>query len=128
MRLLCSVEDVPDGTMKSFSVGRTRVVVIHSRGIFCVLRDSCPHQGAPLSGGRLTGTMLPGPYGEYRLAKLGEVVRCPWHAWEFDVHTGCSLHDPEHDRVKAYPVSVIGGDILVDGLGEGAVEAMGAPA
>lgn len=114
---LCRVEDVPEGAMRAFLVGRTRVVVIHSAGRFSVLRDACPHQGAPLSGGRLGGSMLPAAYGEYHLAKVGEVVRCPWHAWEFDIGTGCSLHDPDRDRVKAYPVAVVDGAVCVEGLG-----------
>src|SRR5262249_9959381 len=97
MRLLCRTRDVPPGTVGSYLVGRVRVVVIHSPAGFSVLRDACPHQGAPLSAGRLVGTMLPGAYGEYKLTRAGEVVRCPWHAWEFDVRTGCSLVDPEHD-------------------------------
>lgn len=122
---LCRVEDVPDGTMRPFLVGRTRVVVIHSAGGFAVLRDSCPHQGAPLSGGRLGGTMMPAPYGEYHLARVGEVVRCPWHAWEFDIATGCSLHDPGQDRVKAYPVSIVAGRVCVTDLSEGEVQPLG---
>ena len=128
MRMLCRTADVPPGTMRSYLVGRVRVVVIHSPAGFSVLRDACPHQGAPLSGGRLVGTMLPGAYGEYRLGRLGEVVRCPWHAWEFDVRTGCSLVDSEHDRVKSYPVSVVNGGVYVEGLGEGTVEPVGIPA
>ncbi len=115
-QFLCRADELPEGSMKSFMVGRTRVVAIRSAGTIAVLRDACPHQGVPLSGGRLTGTMLTGGYGEYRLARMGEVVRCPWHAWEFDIHTGCSLHDPEHDRVKAYQVTVVDGAIYVDGL------------
>lgn len=122
MRLLCQTEDVAPGTMRSYQVGRVRVVVIHSPAGFSVLRDACPHQGAPLSEGLLVGTMLPGAYGEYRLGRLGEVVRCPWHAWEFDARTGRSLVDPENDRVKSYPVSVTDGSVYVEGLGEGAVE------
>ena len=116
MRYLCSLDELPEGSMKSFMIGRTRVVAIHSAGTIAVLRDACPHQGAPLSDGRLTGTMEPGAYGEYRLARMGEVVRCPWHAWEFDMHTGCSLHDPQHDRVKAYRASVVQGGIYVEGI------------
>ncbi len=128
MRLLCRAEDIPLGTMRSYLVGRVRVVAVHSPAGFSVLRDACPHQGAPLSAGRLVGTMLPGAYGEYKHTRAGEVVRCPWHAWEFDVWTGCSLVDPERDRVKSYPASVIDGGLYVEGLGEGAVEPVGIPA
>ena len=44
--------------------------------------------------------------GEYELGRPGEILRCPWHAWEFDIRTGRSWFDPERTRVKAYPVEV----------------------
>jgi 3-phenylpropionate/trans-cinnamate dioxygenase ferredoxin subunit len=36
----------------------------------------------------------------------GRVLRCPWHAWEFDITTGKSLFAPEACRVKSYEVAV----------------------
>ena len=35
-----------------------------------------------------------------------ELVRCPWHGWEFDLRTGQSWFDPERTRVRSYRVSV----------------------
>jgi 3-phenylpropionate/trans-cinnamate dioxygenase ferredoxin subunit len=45
----------------------------------------------------------------------GRHVRCGWHGWEYDLRTGQSSYDPEHDRVRAYEVSVEHGDALADG-------------
>jgi len=50
--------------------------------------------------------MVPSPPGEYRFQREGEILRCPWHGWEFDLATGRSVFDPERMRVKAYPVEV----------------------
>ena len=36
----------------------------------------------------------------------GEILRCPWHGWEFDVTTGRSVFMPDAVRVKSYPVDV----------------------
>jgi 3-phenylpropionate/trans-cinnamate dioxygenase ferredoxin subunit len=36
----------------------------------------------------------------------GEILRCPWHGWEFDLTTGQSVFLPEGVRVKSYPVGV----------------------
>jgi len=36
---------------------------------------------------------------------LGEVLRCPWHQWTFDIATGQCLVD-ETLRVATYPVRV----------------------
>jgi 3-phenylpropionate/trans-cinnamate dioxygenase ferredoxin subunit len=43
----------------------------------------------------------------------GEVIRCPWHLWEFDIRTGQCLVDPRV-RVKTYPVQIEGDTIIVE--------------
>lgn len=40
------------------------------------------------------------------LQREGEILRCPWHGWEFDLTTGRSVYMPEAIRVKSYPVDV----------------------
>src|SRR3712207_6412774 len=44
--------------------------------------------------------------GEFRYEREGEILRCPWHGWEFDLTTGRSVFDPRRTRVRAYPVEV----------------------
>jgi nitrite reductase/ring-hydroxylating ferredoxin subunit len=70
------------------------------------LRNSCPHQGAPLCRGAITGMTVPGKPGEYVWAREGEILRCPWHGWEFDVTSGRSVCNPHRTRVKTYEVTV----------------------
>ncbi|HZP80657.1 MAG TPA: Rieske 2Fe-2S domain-containing protein, partial [Chthonomonadaceae bacterium] len=36
----------------------------------------------------------------------GEILRCPWHGWEFDLLTGRSLFNPHKIRVRTYEVTV----------------------
>jgi nitrite reductase (NADH) small subunit len=57
----------------------------------------CPHRGAALA------------FGEVR----GEEVRCPLHAWPFHIPTGRCPEFPEAS-VRAYPVRVEGGEVLVE--------------
>ena len=47
--------------------------------------------------------------GQYEVTRTGEILRCPWHGWEFDVRTGQSWFDPRSLRVKAYAVEVLPG-------------------
>jgi hypothetical protein len=53
--------------------------------------------------------------GEYRMSRQAEMLRCPWHGWEFDIRTGQSWCDPAKVRVKTYPVTVEPGAELAKG-------------
>ncbi len=80
--------------------------VFNVHGAFYGLRNSCPHQAAPLCLGSVQGMLLPGKPGEYTWARDGEILRCPWHGWEFDIKTGRSIFNPHRMRVKAYDVTI----------------------
>jgi hypothetical protein len=67
------------------------------------------------SAGPLIGLARSSDPGEIEYTKLGEIIRCPWHGWEFDVRTGQSYCDPRRFRVKAYPVNVEPGTAVVKG-------------
>ena len=101
-----AVDEIPPGQRKIVDVSGVSIGVFNVGGTFYALRNVCPHQGAPLCRGRLTGTSLPSAPGEYVWAREGEILRCPWHGWEFDVLTGRSLFNPHRVRVRAYEVSV----------------------
>jgi nitrite reductase (NADH) small subunit len=73
-------------------------------GKLVAYRNVCPHAGAPVCQGRVCGTTLPGEVGEYSLAREGEILRCPWHGWEFDLLTGLQLVDPKM-KLKSYEVA-----------------------
>ena len=46
--------------------------------------------------------------GAYDYSRAGEILRCPWHGWEFDIRTGQSWCDPTHVRVRRYDVTIAG--------------------
>jgi nitrite reductase (NADH) small subunit len=75
-------------------------------GVFYALRCICPHQQATLCEGPLTGTALPSVLGRYEYGRAGQILRCYWHGWEFDVTTGCSVFDPARCGVRTYRVTV----------------------
>jgi nitrite reductase/ring-hydroxylating ferredoxin subunit len=60
------------------------------------------------------GMTLPSKPGEYIWARDGEILRCPWHGWEFDITTGQSIYNPHAIRVKSYEVTVEPDDTAVD--------------
>jgi len=111
---LCGRDDLAPGEMKVYNFrGRDLAVARTAGDEYFAIRNLCPHQGAPLVRGFLSGTFLPSEVGEFRYGRDSEIVRCPWHRWEFDVTTGKSLHDPESCRVASYALRVDGDDVLV---------------
>jgi nitrite reductase (NADH) small subunit len=96
-------------------LGRLSVVVVRGRdGGYRALRNVCAHQGAPLSAGRLEPMIVADSPGCYRIEEGKDVLRCPWHAYEYDIDTGRSPSDPARVRVKSYPVTVEDGEVMVD--------------
>ena len=102
------------GRVSEFPAGERRIVqaagrsigVFNVHGTYYALRNSCPHQAAPLCLGAIKGMTLPSKPGEYHWARDGEILRCPWHGWEFDLRTGQSWFNPGRTRVRLYQVSV----------------------
>jgi nitrite reductase (NADH) small subunit len=110
---LCRTDEIAEGQAKGFEVGRRRLVLVRSHGRFYALNDQCPHRAARLSDGTVGGTAVPSDVGVVEYGRDGEILRCPWHGWEFDITNGCSLHDPGRQRVRSYPVHVEDGHVFV---------------
>lgn len=107
------VDEIPPGGRKIVEVAGRSIGVFNIDGEFFALRNRCPHQGGPLCEGQRLGAISAAGPGEYEHTRPGEMVRCPWHAWEFDIRTGQSWFDPARTRVKAYAARVRPGDELV---------------
>jgi 3-phenylpropionate/trans-cinnamate dioxygenase ferredoxin subunit len=104
--VVARVADLPPGSRRIVEVAGRSIGVFNVDGTFHALRNACPHQGAPLCRGSVQGTAEPSRPGEYRWVREGEILRCPWHGWEFDLTTGRSVFNPHRTRVRRYDVSV----------------------
>ena len=91
------------------------IAIFNVRGEFFGLLNRCPHQGAALCEGPLIGLAEADLPGDIRYTRQGEILRCPWHGWEFDIRTGQSYCDPKKFRVPAYEVNVEPGTSVVKG-------------
>ena len=107
-------ERAPAGQRKIVEVEARPIGIFNVHGSFYALRNRCPHQAAPLCLGTIKGMTLPGKPSEYVWAREGEILRCPWHGWEFDITTGRSIFNPHKTRVRAYDVTVEPDDEAVD--------------
>jgi len=101
-----STAEIGPGQRKIVEINDISIGVFNVHGTYYALRNRCPHQGAPLCQGSLKGTALPSLPGEYLWAREGEILRCPWHGWEFDVTTGRSVCCPQKVRVRSYEVTI----------------------
>lgn len=112
---VASVSDVPPGTRKIVEIQGRPIALFNIDGEYFALLNRCPHQGASLCHGLLTGLMTSTTPGEISYQRRGEFLRCPWHGWEFDIRTGQSYFDPVHTKVRFYPATVEGGDDIIKG-------------
>ncbi|HEY5079288.1 MAG TPA: Rieske (2Fe-2S) protein [Opitutaceae bacterium] len=95
--------ELPPGARKLVRVGGIEIGLFNAGGGVRAYRNACPHAGAPVCLGRVSGTSMPSQVYEYIYGMEGCVLRCPWHGWEFDLRTGEHIVDPE-TRLKSVPV------------------------
>jgi nitrite reductase/ring-hydroxylating ferredoxin subunit len=92
-----SLAQLPEGGRMTVSLDGHVVALFHTPdGIFAV-DNRCPHMGFPLDRGTVKDCIL----------------TCHWHHARFDLHSGGTF-DQWADDVRAFPVKVESGDILID--------------
>jgi nitrite reductase/ring-hydroxylating ferredoxin subunit len=109
---VCAVWDVPRGGVKVVTIAGVDVGIFNLGGKFFAYRNVCPHAGAPVCSGKITGTALASGVYTYEWGRPGEILRCPWHGWEFDLRTGAHLASDA--RLRDYRVSVEGDEIFIE--------------
>lgn len=115
-------KNVAVGKVQDFAVQKIKVVEIEGRqvgivhmknGEFRAVLNHCPHKGAPVCKGFISGTALPSAPGELIYGKLGEILVCPWHGYEFDLNTGEALYQSNGGKLRMFPVSILGDTVTV---------------
>ena len=82
-----SLDELPEGRVKTVSAGPHSFAVTHYEGRYAALSNRCPHQGGPLGEGSIEKGML----------------RCPWHGYDYCPLDGSS---PFGDSVPTFPIEV----------------------
>jgi len=113
--VIAPVSELPPGSRKFLILEDRPIAIFNVKGEFFGLLNRCPHQGAALCEGPLIGLAEADLPGDIRYTRQGEILRCPWHGWEFDIRTGQSYCDPKKFRVPAYEVNVEPGTSVVKG-------------
>ena len=94
---VCSVEDIPVGQMRPFTVEHDHIVICHTDDGFFALADECSHDSAPISSGLVKGC---------------EIV-CPRHGARFNAADGAATGPPAVVGIDSYSLIIENGDVLV---------------
>jgi 3-phenylpropionate/trans-cinnamate dioxygenase ferredoxin subunit len=108
-----AAEDFEEGEFRLFEIAGRPIGVVRTAGGFFAVRNRCPHQGAEICRGRISGTMVSSAPGEYSYNDEEPVLACPWHRWEFRLGDGGSVGPVTNKRLVVYEVEVEDGEVYV---------------
>src|SRR5260370_8128121 len=94
---VAELSDIEEGELMEVEVAGEPICLAKASGIICAFTGTCTHIGGPLSEGELDG----------------DVLTCPWHGAQFNVHTGKVLRGPPRPDIQTNPLPLQGKDILV---------------
>ncbi len=107
------VDSYPERKVVPVEVGGKTVGVLRKGEGIHVFANHCPHHGAPMCRAQPAGTMRPSAPNEYDYDLDGLVVKCPWHAYEFDVRTGEAMGGIIRSRLFIFHSEVRDGEAFV---------------
>jgi 3-phenylpropionate/trans-cinnamate dioxygenase ferredoxin component len=111
LHIVCKVDELPVGKMRSFTVAGQSIVLYHLEDGFFATQSKCTHTFGPLARGKILD---------------GCKVQCPLHRARFDIRTGAVVDWANfppgiqlfnavrgEKALKTYPVSVKDGAVRV---------------
>ncbi len=101
---VAALDELAPGERLLVSVSGQTIGVFNTGSRIVAVLNICPHAFAPVCLGKLGGTTLPSEPGEFIWGHENQILRCPWHGWEFDLHSGQCLTDRR--RLKRFPVII----------------------
>ncbi|NQZ30713.1 MAG: Rieske 2Fe-2S domain-containing protein [Oceanospirillaceae bacterium] len=73
-KVLDDAEQLPEGRVTTASAGHKTIALSKFKNKITAMDNDCPHQKGPIGEGCIEEGM----------------IRCPWHGWAFDAHSGKS--------------------------------------
>ena len=114
---VCRAEEVTVGAFTRATAGRAAVLLARlPSGEIRAFPARCPHQGADLAFGCISGMTSSETPNVLRYHDHGEIVRCPWHGFEYSMKTGEALAASRGRaplRLRLYKVEVEGDQVIV---------------
>lgn len=112
--VVATIDQIPPGQRMLVTINGREIGIFNVAGQYFAVGNRCPHNGASLCKGRIVSLVEASEPGSYQVSRRGEVVRCPWHGWEFDLRTGKSRCEPDRTKVRSYDARVEPGGALTD--------------
>lgn len=99
---VAAIEDLPPGSFRVVTVNEIAIAVFNLGGNYYAIENTCTHEKAELSGGRLDG----------------EQIICPLHGARFSIVSGAVMGPPAYENLRTFPLRVSNGRIELDGKAE----------
>lgn len=109
---VAALDELAPGERRLLMADDKSIGVFNTGSQIVAVLNICPHAFAPICLGQLSGTTMPAKPGTFIWGRENEILRCPWHGWEFDLHSGQCLTDRR--RLKRFPVLIRDGRIYVE--------------
>jgi nitrite reductase (NADH) small subunit len=110
--VICAGEDLPPGAVRTSRIDGVEIGVLNVAGTIHAMRNVCPHAQAPICRGAVTGTLLPSEVGTFDFGMENQVIRCPWHRFQYDLHTGRPLTGVG-GRLRLYEARIEDDEVVV---------------
>jgi 3-phenylpropionate/trans-cinnamate dioxygenase ferredoxin subunit len=110
--VIAAAADLPPGARKIVEVNGHEIGVFNLQGAYYALLNYCPHRSGPLCRGRQRPLVVSDGVYHVDYAREDEIIKCPWHQWEFDIKTGVALYD-EKLRVRTYHVAAEADELVL---------------
>jgi apoptosis-inducing factor 3 len=96
--VVANINDLNEGEMKSFDIAEDqKILLVKINGKFHAIGGLCPHYGAPLDEGILSGAR----------------IVCPWHHAAYDARSGDLKEPPSLDALAHYETRIDGEGVIV---------------
>ncbi|MGA1195186.1 MAG: Rieske (2Fe-2S) protein [Candidatus Latescibacterota bacterium] len=111
--VIATTTELPPGTRKIVKIENREIGIFNVKGEYLAIRNICPHRHGPLCKGRTRPLVVSNGVLDIGFEREDEIIKCPWHQWEFDLRTGNSITD-DNLRVRTYAVRVENENIVID--------------
>jgi len=98
MTRVAAVSDVVPGCGFRVRVRGIPIAIYRVGDAFYAMEDTCPHAGAPLSEGTLSGT----------------VITCAVHGWDYDIRSGFRRGYEDGFPIPCFPVHIEGDGVWIE--------------